>query len=316
MGRLYSLYKRFGGQVLLKQYWKTGFIYKTPFVIIALGLSNKALEIFRLSANMFLYNYLKKKYWDKFDKIDFSKYPQEHTKSNKVWVCWFQGMESAPLVVKRCYESMQKNLKKEEIILITDDNINDYVSFPDFILERYKSGAITQTHLTDLLRLELLTKYGGIWIDSTVLCTGEIPQYVIDSDLFFFRTLKPGLNGHSAGLSSWFISAKTNSKILIAVKEMMYEYWKNNKHLIEYFLLHNFLQLALDKFPEEEFKMVKSSNCTPHILQLDFFRPYNKGLYDSMKEQSFVHKLSYKFDEDDMNKKGSYYDEIINKGNC
>ena len=33
------------------------------------------------------------------------------------------------------------------------------------------SGQITKTHLSDLLRLELLIRYGGTWIDATVFCT-------------------------------------------------------------------------------------------------------------------------------------------------
>ena len=54
------------------------------------------------------------------------------------------------------------------------------------VMEKWEKGIITHTHMTDLLRLELLIKYGGMWIDATVLCTAkeeEIPCYFFDSDL-------------------------------------------------------------------------------------------------------------------------------------
>lgn len=315
MGRILNLYKKFGGNKLIKEYLKTGFLIRAPFQILATGMSNKGLELLRLSAQLQLYKYLKKRYWNYMDTIDYSKYQEEHNHSNKVWVCWFQGMENAPLVVKRCYESMQRNLKNEEIILLTDDNIKEYVTFPDFIVDKYKKGTITKTHLTDLLRLELLSKYGGVWIDSTVLCTGEIPQYILDSDFFVFRCLKPGRDGVAVPISSWYMSATTNNKIVIAVKELMYEYWRRNDKLVDYFLIHNFIQMALDKYPEEEKKMIKSPNDIPHILLLDIFEQYDAYKYNVIKSMTPIHKLAYKRSKEDMDKKGTYFDEIINKGN-
>lgn len=314
-GRLYNLYHKFGGYNLFREYFITGFWYKGVFQILTTGLSNKGLEIFRLSANFQLYKYLKKKYWKYIDKIDYSKYCKIKETSDFVWVCWFQGMENAPFVVQRCYESLQKNLKDKRIVLLTEENISDWVSFPNFIWERYRRGCFTKTHLTDLLRLELLEKYGGIWIDSTVLLTDEIPQYITNSNFFVPRCLKPGRDGHAVPISSWLMVAKSNNKIIITVKELMYEYWRRNNKLINYFLIHQFIQMALDKYPEEEVDMIKYPNSTPHILLLDMFYPFNPIKWNTIKSMSSFHKLAYKRSESDMNKKGTYYDEIIVKGN-
>lgn len=78
--------------------------------------------------------------------------------------------------------------------------------------------------MTDLLRLKLLINYGGLWLDATVLCTGKASDYFFSSDLFFFQCLKHGRDGHASYISSWFMSAKTNNKILIAIRELCYEY--------------------------------------------------------------------------------------------
>lgn len=307
-----NLFEKAGGKEILKQYLCTGMWWRGPLQIMASGWNIKGLEIFRHTANLRVYLYIKKRYWKEFDHIDSKIFKGKRESSNKVWVCWFQGIEQAPLLVRRCYEQMKRNLKNEEVVLITDENMDNYVQFPDYIMQKYRSGAITRTHLTDLLRLELLTRYGGTWIDSTVLCTGELPDYVTRPDLFFFRTLKPGLDGHSIGLSSWFMSAKSNNRLLVAVRELLYNYWRDNDRLIEYFLVHIFLQMAMEKYPEEIAAMPKHCNSTPHILQLQLFEPYNEFLFNDICAQTPIHKLSYKLNKEDMERKDTYFDVIIN----
>lgn len=307
-----QLFEKAGGNEILKQYLRTGMWWRGPLQLMAAGMSVKGLEIFRHTANLHVYLYIKKRYRKELDSIDSQKFEGKRESSNKVWVCWFQGMDQAPLLVRRCYEYMKRNLKNGEVVLITNENIGNYVQFPDFIMRKYHRGAITCTHLTDLLRLELLTRYGGTWIDSTVLCTGELPDYVTRPDLFFFRTLKPGLDGHAISLSSWFMSAKSNSRLLVAVRELMYNYWRNNDRLIDYFLIHIFLQMAMEKYPEEIAAMPKHCNSIPHILQLQLFEPYNEFLFHDICAQTPIHKLSYKFNKEDMERKGTYFDVIIN----
>lgn len=145
-----------------------------------LGKDTKALEILRLSAQYKIKKNLEKKYKKKIDEFQ-SNYADDklHESSNKVWICWFQGLENAPVLVKKCYESLKQNLTDREIILITSDNMCDYVEFPKFILEKWKTGQITHTHMTDLLRLEILIKYGGMWIDATVLAPVREKTYRI-----------------------------------------------------------------------------------------------------------------------------------------
>ena len=109
-------------------------------------------------------------------------------------------------------------------------------NFPDYILEKWKKGQITNTHMTDLLRLELLIKYGGMWLDATVYCSSpNIPDYFFDSELFFYQCLKPGRDGHATYMSSWLISAKTNNRLLMVTREVCYEYWKRNSSMMDYF---------------------------------------------------------------------------------
>lgn len=314
MNDLKKIFKKVGGFSLIKDYLKAGVLGTAISQFIISGSSKKSLELVRAAVQLKIQNKLRKKYKYVLDRVDKSKYDKlPKISSNKVWVCWLQGIENAPKVVKVCYNSIVKNLSDRDIIVITEENYFNYVSFPDNILEKWKKGIITNTHFSDLLRLELLINYGGTWIDSTVLCTGRnYPKYILDSELFFYQVLKPGKNGHALTMSSWLITSTTNNNILLLTRELLYEYWSKNNFLIDYHLIHNFIELASEVFKEERENIVKSCNSIPHILLLDMFENYNKEKYEYIKEMTCFHKLNYKREKSDMNKKGTFFDVLIN----
>lgn len=311
---LREIFNKQGGVELLKRYWHGGSLFTAVGEFLLLGKSRTALEILRLSTTLKTKQKLERKYKNKLDEFDKMWKDMEHQQSNIIWICWFQGLENAPELVKRCYDSIVDNLINHEVILITSENMNNYVQFPDYIVTKWNEGKITHTHMTDLLRLELLIKYGGVWVDATVFCSekeNKIPNYFFESDLFFFQCLKPGRDGHSHINSSWYICAKTNNKLLMACRYLCYEYWKHNNTLIDYFLLHDFMAICLEYYKEMWNSIIPRDNATPHILLLRLFEQYDEKMWESIKEQSCFHKLSYKFKTEQVEKEGTYYQKII-----
>ena len=313
---LKETFQKQGGMKLIKQYVRNGVIGTAVGEFLLLGKDRVALEQLREAVQLKLRKKLEKKYYKVL--VDFDKnYDKdcEHKSSNKVWICWFQGIENAPPIVQKCYESIKTNLKDRDVVLITAENMNQYVQFPDYILDKWKSGVITNTHLTDLLRLELLIRYGGTWVDATVFCSANrenIPDYLLDSDLFFYQTLKPGRDGHVIYSSSWYMTARTNNRILMATLELCYEYWKNSNRLMDYYLLHDFFAIVLDFYPVDWHRVIPRDNSTPHILLLRLFDQYDEEMWNAIKGQAPFHKLSYKFKEDDID--NTFYRHIMSGG--
>lgn len=310
-------FRQQGGFKLLRQYHQGGALATAMVEFMILGKDQKALEILRMAAEFKTKKKLEKKYANKitlFEKMHNTALP--HEQSNKVWVCWFQGMENAPELVRRCFQSLKKNLTDREIILITSQNMDEYAHFPEHIMKKWKSGQITNTHMTDLLRLELLIHYGGMWVDATVLCTSKrenIPDYFFDSELFFYQALKPGRDGQSTFISSWIMSAATNNKILMLTRYLCYEYWTTHEELVDYYLLHNFMCIALEHNKDEWNKVVPRDNETPHILLLRLFEEYDELMFRYITDQGPFHKLSYKFSDEQLKKDKTYYRKIIDE---
>ena len=315
MSKLMEMFRKQGGMKLIKEYWNAGVLGYACFQLLVSGPSRKSLEILRLGVEMKIFKKMYKRYQAQLAHFDAAyqadKFPT--SKSNKVWVSWMQGMENAPALVQRCYRSLQENLEDKEIILITSENLRDYTDMPSWVLEKYEKGLITHTHFSDLLRLELLCKHGGTWIDSTVFCSGgDIPSYMLDSDLFMFQNLKPGADGSTLNISSWFMTSCANNKVLMAVRELLWEYWKKEDRLIDYFLVHHFIMMALEYYKEDWQKMVQYPNSMPHILLLMLFEPFNQEKWDAVTSVCPFHKLAYKRSAEDMAKEGTYYKHIMN----
>ena len=314
MKSFYETFKKQGGFTLIKAYWKAGVLLYALLLLIVMGHSKKSLELLRLAIAQKINKKLQKKYMSSLKSFDASyketELPQKH--SNIVWVFWMQGMENAPSLVQRCYRSLQENLKDRRIILITKENLNEYVQFPEFILDKLNKGVITFTHLSDLLRLELLIRYGGTWIDATVFCSGtNIPRYMLEDDLFVFQNLRPGDNGSVINFSSWFITSCSNNKILLATRDLLYAYWKQYDYMIDYFLIHHFMMIAANYYRESWSKIVQFPNSTPHILLLMLFEPFDEKKWIALTETCPFHKLAYKRSESDMNREGTFFKHLM-----
>jgi hypothetical protein len=166
--------------------------------------------------------------------------------------------------------------------------------------------------MSDLLRLELLIRYGGTWMDATVFCSGkQYPKYMFDSDLFVFQCLKPGLDGHCTSISNWFMTACSNHPILLLTRALLYQYWSNHTKLVDYFIFHDFFQMAIEAYPEEWKNVVPFSNSVPHMLLLRLFEPFKKEVFDGIMEQTCIHKLTYKFSEKECLKPDTNYAHIV-----
>lgn len=230
------------------------------------------------------YKYLEKKY-SNFIK-ELPKYKEEKDKDNVIWWCWLQGEENTPKLNKSCLSSIKKYVKDKKVIIISEKNIQEYVTFPDFIIKKYKNGIISKAHFTDLLRLELLIKYGGTWIDSSVFLTGYNKE-LFDSDFLVFKN-----NSKSIIASSWFITSNKNNPILKITRDILYDYWEHRNFQLHYYLFHLCFTLASKNYNNIINNMPSYSNIETHLMQKELLNKYDKNRFEELKKLSTVHKLS------------------------
>lgn len=316
MDQFQKNFKKVDGINVLKQYKKSRVLFFALVETAILGFSKKSLEIVRLAVSNRIYSRLKKKnlcFIENFKK-DFKSYSIEKKYNPTIWTIWLQGMDQAPIIVQKCYESIKSNITDRPIIVVTEENFKRYVTFPDYIIEKYEKGIISKVHFADLLRIELLSVHGGTWLDGTVYCSGYLDSdYKLESELFLFQMLKPGLDGHSVSISSWMMTAYSGNEIILLTRALLHNYWKNNDYAVDYFILHDFFQMAIESYPDIWNKVIPVSNSLPHILLLRLFDQFDEKIWNAVKTQTNFHKLSYKFEIDQVEIQGTYYDVLFNE---
>lgn len=245
-------------------------------------------------------------------KIDDSAYEV----SNIIWVCWFQGENNAPLLVKKCIENLRNyNSNEFKVRVITLDNYDKYVSLPSYIKEKVLSKKISYTQFSDILRFSLLAEHGGIWIDSTYLTMQKLPACVSQSDFFSLTSnIYPNYSISKGRWAGNFLKFGKNDPIAQLFRNLFFDYWEKNDFLIDYFLIDYYFELLYRNFAPFRKKLNKLDKIGDHrhVLNKILFKEINdKDNKKLLTDHYKIYKLTYKFDESKSNKKGTYYQKIF-----
>lgn len=207
-----------------------------------------------------------------------------------IWQFWAQGEEQAPPVIRACLESVRTYASGRDVILLDAETWKRYVTLDPRVAD--KLATVGLTHFSDILRLELLQRYGGTWIDASVMLTDFLPDEIEEAEFFAFRR-----NADPYLLSSWFLSAKRENAMLVAWREMLMRYWSQNDTLVDYFLIHHLFECGVTLDPRLRAIWQKApalSAYPPHALQNQLMQPYRADAYEAICGMTGVHKLTYK----------------------
>ena len=236
-----------------------------------------------------------------------------------IWQFWWQGADSAPEIVKKCMLSVRKHADDWEVVVIDKNNLGEYLEIPPLILERLDRGEMSITHFSDYLRARLLAQYGGIWADATVMMTDDLPKEILNAPFFMYKSplwangsevprpelflqtaLAAGrekLGGGADAGSSWFLAATSGSPIMSLIAVLMEKYWSEHHSLVDYYLFHKFLAMAVCfnyHCREEYLSAPAKTNISPHLLQLALREEPVAADLSPLVNASSIHKLSYK----------------------
>ena len=223
--------------------------------------------------------YLKKYLYVLDENINTEDIAEKRERDNNIFIFWDQSFDNAPEIVKICFNNIKKNIPLNyKLVILNDNNINDYIDIPKYILEKYKKKIITKAHFSDIIRVMLLENYGGIWIDATVLLLNQIPKNILDSDFFCFRTNDSIRN---VSTNNWFLKSKKNFFIIKIVSNFLQDYWKYENRAVDYFLYHHFTELIIQN-------NIKIQNILKNI-------PY-------YSDENLYKNLSYEINENEFQK--------------
>lgn len=226
----------------------------------------------------------------------FTKY-EKYNVNNTIWIFWWQGEDSMPDIVKKCYNSVQRFCGNKKIVLITKDNIRDYTDISENIYLKLNSGVITFTHFSDILRANLLKNNGGLWMDATIYVTNSLDNIELKELLYRVSQSKDTFNISFGRWTGFFMGGPSGMDIMSFMDRLYQCYWEEYDELIDYFLIDYALDYAWNK-NLSEFKSLeyKYKNIDPHLFDMQKFlnSKYDEMIWNDLTRNTNLFKLSYK----------------------
>ena len=126
--------------------------------------------------------------------------------------------------------------------------------------------------LSDLIRVTLLQRYGGVWADSTVYCLQPLEAWLpVNFGSGFFAFAKPGPDRM---LSSWFLAAAKGNYLVEQWRRRAAEYWSRRRKRHHDFWFHYLFAEAYEG--DRQFRA--AWDATPEVSAdgPHYYSPYEK----------------------------------------
>ena len=212
----------------------------------------------------------------------------------QIWICWWDGIAAMPPLVRACYNSVLKYANGFKITVITKENYTNFLSLDNHLIEKVRHGIITVTHLSDIIRMLLLSRYGGLWLDATVLVTNDI-----NLDNMSFFAIRRDFGGKFVPKQRWSGNCIAGSPEILLfhfMSEFFCEYWKEHINMVDYFLIDYAIAFAYYSIPEVKQLIddIIPSNKNYMLFNRHLQDEYSPQFFSETTKNTVFHKLTWK----------------------
>ena len=250
----------------------------------------------------------------KYKNFDNEGIPVENA---PIWVCWWNGEDKAPQLVQQCIKSIRKNAGEHPVHIISENNYFDYLDIPQIFINKMKSEKMCLAHFSDYLRVCLLERYGGLWLDATIFCARSIPEEYFT--LPFFTCKSEGKKGYYLSDFQWttFCLGGWKHQIFYQfMKEAFEYYWGIEDVAIDYLFFDDMIYIAKENIISirKELDSVPINNICRDDLQAAMNAVLSsKEFWNVVKEDTVFYKLSWRetYSEKTFDGKQSIYGHFL-----
>ncbi|MFR9566868.1 MAG: capsular polysaccharide synthesis protein [Rikenellaceae bacterium] len=291
ISRVYSLSFAFWSAV-----WWLCFYLRMP---ISYRLSRYAIE----RKTKWLDRYIERNYSEIINR-HINEPPQlRRVEEPKIWIFWGQGEDNMPPLIRACYRQLTH--LNGNSVLLTNDNLHNYVELPPIIYEKVHDGMVSWANYSDIIRNRLLSRYGGLWLDATVWVSqrvpleklNETPIYTAHGAVSRSRCSTFFWTSGELNWSSWCLWSREAGYPLfsfvgdmlcaIASKERVLPDYVTQDYLIDYLLAH------LPSVKHDMKRMTLSNDGRLELANM-MNEPFDNKRYCEVAQREFVFKLSFR----------------------
>lgn len=308
MKKFELIFKCFGFKIGIKYLYFKGLTFFLKKIFVLSGSHSMVLasiiKRYVSITDRTVQNYIYNKYRKIYDKYSLEDIEGTVPEDKVIWTCWLQGTNEAPYAVSKSLESMYKNSGNYRVIVLTLENIQNYVDLDEQIISEYSRNEISPAHLSDYIRMKVLSVYGGIWLDATQYMTKEIPENVWDYPFLVWNRVFD-LTGKNAYIAIPFVENFNNSFLVGKSGASFYKFASEITRAllfddilkIDYFGNFKAYFVGIEKIPALKTMWNEMYTINPYGLLTRQF--WNKPISEDLKkyihdEDSFFFMLTYK----------------------
>ena len=141
----------------------------------------------------------------------------------RLWTLWVQGLDAAPPVVRACVDSWRHWNPQWQFEILDEPRVFELL--PDLRDWRDRWPGMTATSFSDLIRVNLLSRFGGVWTDATCLCRRPLDVWLPGlARQGFFAFVNPATDRL---LASWFLAARPGAPLIQRWAAVSNDYWRH-----------------------------------------------------------------------------------------
>ena len=236
-----------------------------------------------------------------------------HAEPRRVFSLWLQGTEQAPPLIKACIDSIRRNCGAE-LVVLDGKTVFDWITLPDYIVRKWKEGKIKAAHFSDICRVELLYRHGGVWMDATDYLDAPLPEWLWEADFFVYQGGET-LKGAYGGIQNCFIRGAKDAYLLKVWREAIFAYWAAENTHVDYFVHQMLFCQAVAANPratELYEKMPHLGQDPTHVLWYEYAdQPYDEARFHAICAEALFQKTSYKCESAVNPVPGSFADHLL-----
>jgi hypothetical protein len=212
-----------------------------------------------------------------------------------LYTFWNSPLDSAPPLVQACVGEMARlhDDLPTPLTVLDGTSARELVEIPDAVADALEKDH--PAHFSDFVRISVLDRLGGIWVDATCWAPAPLPQAV--APLLTAGALYPRWTRRQIG--NWFIAAVPATPLIRLQRLALQAWWESDGGIPDYFLYHRIFEVLLDLVPEFHGQWEAAptlSSAASHLLQLGMMQPWDPDALRFVAGASIVQKLSYKYD--------------------
>ena len=228
----------------------------------------------------------------------------KHKKENEeripkiIWLLWWQGVDTASPLIKKCINRF-KMIPDFQLNILDKNTVENYIDISD-ILPLYLKGKIFIQHLADIIRIRLLRKYGGIWCDASMIIL-DLDYFgrLVDEYLFLtnhFIDFDDSVSVSHGKCSTYFWATFPNNPLFNFVDDCFTGFLNRHRGVIDYTQFDYTIMLGYYNIPyiHDLLDNVPPNNQNIWWLDEHYNEQFDKKIWDKITANAPLMKLSSK----------------------